>query len=148
MNWHDSDHRSSSIQAYLTPVESARTNWVTLIGQQVTQITWSKTTVPLTASGVQFGPASGGSTRYTAKARREVIIAAGAIQSPALLQLSGIGDSATLGPLGITTLVNLKTVGKNLQEQTINSLGASGTNFDKDGNGPSDAIAYPNIYQV
>lgn len=30
MNWHDSDHRSSSPQAYLTPVEGQRTNWVTL----------------------------------------------------------------------------------------------------------------------
>lgn len=38
-------------------------------------------------------------------------------QSPKLLQLSGIGDSAILGPLGIRTRINLKTVGKNLQEQ-------------------------------
>jgi choline dehydrogenase-like flavoprotein len=38
-------------------------------------------------------------------------------QTPALLQLSGIGDSSILGPLGITTKINLKTVGKNLQEQ-------------------------------
>lgn len=30
MNWHDSDHRSSAPQAYLTPVESIRTNWLTL----------------------------------------------------------------------------------------------------------------------
>lgn len=39
------------------------------------------------------------------------------LQSPKLLQLSGIGDSAILGPLGIKTLLDLKTVGKNLQEQ-------------------------------
>ena len=38
-------------------------------------------------------------------------------QSPKLLQLSGVGDSAILGPLGIRTLIDLKTVGKNLQEQ-------------------------------
>ena len=36
--------------------------------------------MPLTASGIEFAPASGGSTRYTAFARREVIVAAGAIQ--------------------------------------------------------------------
>lgn len=135
MDWHRSDHRSSSIEAYLTPVESARTNWVTLTGQmvsqtyacfrcseihdiiQVTQITWSSTNIPIVASGVEFGPSSGGSTRYTAKARREVILAAGAIQTPALLQLSGVGDSSALGSLGVTTHVNLKTVGRNLQEQ-------------------------------
>jgi choline dehydrogenase len=38
-------------------------------------------------------------------------------QTPALLQLSGIGDSDLLGSLGITTLIDLKTVGRNLQEQ-------------------------------
>jgi choline dehydrogenase-like flavoprotein len=70
------------------------------------------------------------------------------IQTPVLLQLSGIGDSSTLGPLGIKTLVNLTTVGKNLQEQTENALGASGNGFDPAGSGPSDAIAYPNIYQL
>jgi hypothetical protein len=31
MNWHDADHRSSAPQAYLNPVESARTNWLTLV---------------------------------------------------------------------------------------------------------------------
>ena len=84
---------------------------------QVTKITWASTSIPLKASGVQFGPSSGGSTRYSAKARREVILAAGAIQTPALLQLSGIGDTKVLTPLGITTLLNMKTVGRNLQEQ-------------------------------
>lgn len=35
MNWHDGDHRSSSVQAYLTPVESVRTGWTTLISHTV-----------------------------------------------------------------------------------------------------------------
>jgi len=39
------------------------------------------------------------------------------MQSPKLLQLSGIGDSKILGPLGIDTRIDLKTVGRNLQEQ-------------------------------
>jgi len=30
MNWHNSDHRSSAPEAYLTPVENVRTNWLTL----------------------------------------------------------------------------------------------------------------------
>ena len=96
---------------------STFTNWITLTGHTVTQITWNSTNVPLVASGVQFGPSSGGSTRYTTKARREVIIAAGAIQTPALLQLSGIGDTSVLGAIGITAHTDLKTVGKNFQEQ-------------------------------
>jgi len=148
MNWHDSDHRSSSPQAYLTPVEGQRTNWVTLTTHLVTKINWANSGVPLTASGIEFAAANNGATRYTANARREVIIAAGAIQTPALLQLSGIGDSSILGPLGITTRIDLKTVGKNLQEQTMNSLGAHGNGFNPGGRGPSDAIAFPNLYQV
>jgi hypothetical protein len=35
LNWHDSDHRSSSAMAYLTPVESQRTNWLTLTQHMV-----------------------------------------------------------------------------------------------------------------
>ncbi|KAF8154931.1 hypothetical protein B0H34DRAFT_753101 [Crassisporium funariophilum] len=148
INWHDGDHRSSSIMAYLTPVEGARTNWLTLTSHQVTKINWNAGSIPLTASGVEFAPASGGSTRYTAFARREVIVAAGAIQTPALLQLSGIGDSNVLNPLGITTRIDLKSVGKNLQEQPMNIFGAGGNGFDLGGRGPSDAIAFPNIYEI
>ena len=83
----------------------------------MTKINWASSNLPLVASGVVFAPSGGGSSRYTATAGREVILAAGAIQTPALLQLSGIGDSNVLGSIGITTLVDLKTVGKNLQEQ-------------------------------
>ncbi|KAJ3887906.1 alcohol oxidase [Lentinula edodes] len=148
IDWHDSDHRSSSCQAYLTPVESQRTNWLTLTEHLVTQIIWSNTgNLPLTASGIEFAPSSGGSTRYAATALKEIIVAAGAIQSPALLQLSGIGDSSLLNSLDIGTNLDMKGVGRNLQEQTMNSLGAGG-NFDYGGEGPSDCIAYPNIYQV
>ncbi|KAJ7763137.1 hypothetical protein DFH07DRAFT_939310 [Mycena maculata] len=168
MDWHRSDYRSSSVEAYLTPVESERTNWVTLarhivclfphlmLGypslfecEKVTKIEWSNPgSVPLTASGVEYAYWTNSTTRYNVYAKKEVIVAAGAIQTPALLQLSGIGDSSILKPLGITTQIDLKTVGKNLQEQTMNSLGANGNGFDKDGNGPSDCIAYPNIYQL
>lgn len=148
INWHDSDHRSSSATAYLSPVETKRTNWLTLTKHMVTKITWKSGSIPITASGIEFAPAAGGATRYTAFARREVILAAGAIQTPALLQLSGIGDSSVLGPLGITTKIDLKTVGKNLQEQPMSTLGARGNGFNQGGRGPTDTIAFPNLYQV
>ncbi|TFK70863.1 glucose oxidase [Pluteus cervinus] len=150
INWHVGDHRSSSVEAYLTPVEGQRTNWVTLTQHFVTKITWANNQIPLKASGVQFGPTSQGSggPRYQAFARREVIVSAGSIQTPALLQLSGIGDSSVLGPLGIQTLINLKSVGKNLQEQTLSIFGAGGNGFNLGGTGPSNVIAYPNLHQV
>ncbi|KAF8067051.1 hypothetical protein FPV67DRAFT_1562496 [Lyophyllum atratum] len=148
VNWHDQGHRSSAPQAYLTPVESVRTNWLTLTKHQVTKINWSGSTLPLTATGVEFAPTTGGATRYTAKARLEVIVAAGAIMTPQLLQLSGVGDSAVLGPLNITTRIDLKTVGRNLQEQSQSALGARSNGFDLGGRGPSNAIAFPNLYEL
>lgn len=84
----------------------------------MTNIIWKNSTnLPLVASGVEFAPSGGGSLRHTVSATREVILAAGAIQTPALLQLSGIGDASVLGSIGIIPRINLKTVGRNFQEQ-------------------------------
>ncbi|KAJ7480728.1 alcohol oxidase [Mycena latifolia] len=151
LNYNDNDRRSSSAEAYLTPVENFRTNWVTLTQHLVTKILWAKTTLPLVASGIEFATytnTTNGTTRYTAFARKEVILAAGAIRTPALLQLSGIGDADILDPLNITTLLDLKTVGKNLQEQTYTVMGANATNFCVDGIGPNNALAFPNLFEL
>ncbi|QRW07468.1 GMC oxidoreductase [Ceratobasidium sp. AG-Ba] len=88
--------------------------------QQVTKILFKSGTNPVVATGVQFGRSTG--ERYTAYAAKEVILAAGAINTPALLQLSGVGDKSKLSALGINSVVDLPTVGKNLQEQTMNAL--------------------------
>jgi choline dehydrogenase-like flavoprotein len=55
-------------------------------------------------------------TVRTVGAAREVILAAGAIGSPQILQLSGIGPGAVLGPLGIEVRHELEGVGENLQD--------------------------------
>jgi choline dehydrogenase len=52
-------------------------------------------------------------------AEREVILSAGAIGSPKLLMLSGIGDASALRPLGIDIVENLPGVGQNLQDQIL-----------------------------
>ncbi len=51
-----------------------------------------------------------------ARAAREVIVSAGALQSPQLLQLSGIGDAGLLGAMGIPVANDLPGVGRNLQD--------------------------------
>ena len=149
INWHDQDHRSSSVEAYLTPVEDVREGWLTLVGQQVTKVLLTGSAPNVRATGVQFKSSANTGSTFTANARNEVILAAGAIGTPQLLQISGIGDPAILQPLGITPVVNLTTVGKNLQEQTMNSLGHHGSSsFNPDGSGPSDVIAYPSLSQL
>ncbi|TKV80749.1 glucose-methanol-choline oxidoreductase [Bradyrhizobium elkanii] len=50
------------------------------------------------------------------RARREVILAAGAFQSPQLLMLSGVGDAAALGKHGLASVHHLPGVGQNLQD--------------------------------
>jgi len=65
------------------------------------------------ASGVSYERA-GRSTRVTA--RREVLIAAGPINTPQLLKLSGVGPGAELAALGIEVLHELPGVGENLQD--------------------------------
>ena len=52
-------------------------------------------------------------------ANREVVVAAGAIGSPKLLMLSGIGDSSALRPLGIDVVEHLPGVGQNLQDHIL-----------------------------
>ncbi|TFY67405.1 hypothetical protein EVG20_g3961 [Dentipellis fragilis] len=141
------DSRSSAATAYLSPAEHKRTNWLTLIDHQVTKIIFAPNSAAnQTATGIAF--ATRGGPTYAANVRRDVILSAGAINSPALLQLSGIGDAAHLSSIGITPLIDLPAVGLNLQEQTLGGVGAHGTGFDPDGKGPSDVIAFPGLKEV
>ena len=55
-------------------------------------------------------------SRRTIRAAREVVLAAGAIGSPQIMQLSGIGPGAVLQPFGIEVRHELKGVGENLQD--------------------------------
>ncbi|MEP3244190.1 MAG: GMC family oxidoreductase N-terminal domain-containing protein [Sneathiella sp.] len=57
-----------------------------------------------------------GEQRYSAKALKEVIVSAGAINSPQLLQLSGVGPAALLKRHGIDVKHHLPEVGKGLQD--------------------------------
>ncbi|VDC03218.1 unnamed protein product [Peniophora sp. CBMAI 1063] len=160
----DNDRRSSSASAYLTPVERARPNWLTLVGHSATRILFSPSSptntcssAPLRATSVQFAltPPLNASTSlsqsdvvyYTAHARREVILAAGALRTPQILQLSGVGPAALLERLGIEVLRDLGGVGRNLQEQTNSALAAYGRQggFPFGGVGPNSVIAFPSI---
>lgn len=54
-------------------------------------------------------------TNYTVSSRKEVILSAGSLHTPQLLELSGIGDEARLTALGIPVVVANSDVGENLQ---------------------------------
>src|SRR5262249_58863225 len=57
--------------------------------------------------------------RHSAHAFREVILCAGAIHTPRLLLLSGIGPQGELAPLGIALTLDLPGVGRNLQDHVL-----------------------------
>lgn len=63
--------------------------------------------------GVEY---RGNDVDYLAKARCEVILSAGAVNSPQLLELSGIGNGTRLQNLGIEVVQDLRGVGENLQD--------------------------------
>lgn len=57
-------------------------------------------------------------TIYSVNAAREVILSTGTVHTPQILELSGIGNKTLLNSLGITNLIDLPTVGENLQDHT------------------------------
>jgi len=100
--------RSSSATAYLRPAEG-RPNLQVETDAQATRILFEGAR----AVAVQYR--KGGAMRK-ARAAREVILSAGALQSPQLLQLSGVGPGALLHGFGLPVLKDLPGVGENLQD--------------------------------
>ncbi|MFO1272196.1 MAG: choline dehydrogenase [Rubrivivax sp.] len=105
---HRNGERFSAAKAYLAPARS-RTNLQVLTGAQVLRVLLEGRR----AVGVEIR--EGGATR-TLQARREVLLAAGALQSPQLLLLSGIGPGAELQRLGIPVAHDLPGVGRHLHD--------------------------------
>jgi choline dehydrogenase len=100
--------RSSSATAYLRPAEK-RPNLRVETDAHATRIVFEGRR----AGGVRYRQ---GGVEREARAAREVIVSAGALQSPQLLQLSGIGPGELLRSLGLPVLCDLPGVGENLQD--------------------------------
>ena len=100
--------RSSTAEAYLKPNRN-RPNLHILTEAFVTRIEFEGRE----AVGVVYE--QGGQTRR-ARANREIVLSAGALQTPQLLQVSGIGPGHLLARYGITPVRELKGVGENLMD--------------------------------
>jgi len=97
--------RSSAASAHLVPA-LARENVALATGARVDRVLLEAGA----AAGVEF---EGGAT---VAAKKEVILSAGAVKTPQLLNLSGIGDRARLDALGIDCARHLPGVGRNLMD--------------------------------
>ncbi|KAI5926903.1 GMC oxidoreductase [Camillea tinctor] len=113
--------RSYSANAYLEPVRSSRPNLTIRTETTVTRVLLERPSSAddAVAKGVQFISKDG---PQTIGVRKEVIISAGAINSPRILELSGIGGAALLQSLGIKVVVNNPHVGENLQNHLFTGL--------------------------
>ena len=100
--------RTSAASAFLKPA-AKRPNLTIVTGAQVSKVLFKGRV----ASGVEW--ISKGQVR-SAMADREVILSAGALQSPQILQLSGIGPASLLRGLGIPVIADSPEVGRNLQD--------------------------------
>jgi choline dehydrogenase-like flavoprotein len=107
----ETETRTSSLYAYYDRV-SNRTNLNFLAKHQVTEVVFDKN---LTATGVKALDRD--YEQYvTFGAKKEVILAAGAIFTPQILQLSGIGPKSVLEAAGVTTKLDFPAVGSNFQD--------------------------------
>ncbi len=113
--------RESTADAYLRPA-SKRPNLRVVTNALVRRVTFARPAdagdAPR-ATGVYVDVK--GTTRHVAS-RREVILCGGAVNTPQLLMLSGIGPSEHLTEHGIRTIVDAPEVGANLQDHLVSGL--------------------------
>lgn len=110
--------RCSSNHAFLQPIRAQRPNLTVLTHAEAGKLRINPKTK--TVEGVEVH-AHGAATPTVYSldpqdSRSEVIVAAGSLKSPQLLQVSGIGPESVLKEAGVNTIVNLPGVGGNLQD--------------------------------
>ena len=105
--------RWNATKAYLRPAEN-RPNLTVLSNVLVEKVELNNSSQRPRATGVKIRRADKSSTIF--KADQEVLLSAGAIGSPQILQLSGIGSSELLGSRNVPMRVDLRGVGENLQD--------------------------------
>ena len=103
--------RVSTARAFLNPAKK-RSNLKVVTNAFVTRILLDSKT----ARGVEFSKGGQGGELSQVSAKKEVILSGGTINSPQLLQLSGIGEGALLRSLGIEVVHELPGVGENLRD--------------------------------
>ncbi|KAI6123546.1 hypothetical protein EDD16DRAFT_1701631 [Pisolithus croceorrhizus] len=112
--------RVSTEAAYLTPTVLARPNLKVVTEARVTKVLFDTSTrngIPR-ATGVEFSSFAekGAGKRFRARARKEVIVCCGAVHTPQLLMVSGIGPGTHLTEHNIPVVVDHPGVGSNLYD--------------------------------
>ena len=113
--------RVTSYQFYVE--SNSPSNLELATGVTVMNVSFGDPQSPLRATYINAHDDCLGEFRINLKgANGDIILSAGAINSPAILQRSGIGSKSLLDPLGIPTLVDLAGVGENLRDDIVVNL--------------------------
>ncbi|KAK3617307.1 hypothetical protein LTR56_025375 [Elasticomyces elasticus] len=112
-------HRSSAATAYITSKVATRPNLKLAVGQTVTQIIFDTSGKEPRAMGVEMAASPSSAVRYLAKAKRDVVLSAGAIATPQLLMLSGVGPADELQKHNIPLVANVPGVGANVSDHLM-----------------------------
>jgi choline dehydrogenase-like flavoprotein len=105
--------RSYAKTGHFDGIANVRDNYHVLGGWRVNKILVEDEV----ATAVVFVPSSGKGQRTIVRARREVILSAGTIHTPQVLQLSGIGPKKLLEAANITVVIDLPGVGQKFTDQ-------------------------------
>jgi choline dehydrogenase-like flavoprotein len=104
--------RSHAGVGHYTKIADSRSNLDLLVEHKVTRLIVSKNeTVP----AIEFRPVAGGEVK-TIRPKREVVLSAGAIHTPQILQRSGVASAEYLASEGIAVVEDLPGVGQNFQD--------------------------------
>lgn len=117
-----SGQRSSAAVAYLNKDVASRSNLKIAVGQTVTKIVFDNSGIRPRAVGVEMASSAFSPVRHIAKAKREVIVCAGAVHTPHILKLSGIGPASELLSHGIELIKDLPAVGANLADHIFSNV--------------------------
>jgi choline dehydrogenase-like flavoprotein len=135
----DTRERSYSRTAYYDDETAKRPKLHVLVEALVEKILLAGSDGSVTATGVQIRTKDG--EHHTITAKDEVILSAGAINSPQILELSGIGQRQRLESLGITVVIDNPNVGENLQDHPSSHISYELA----DGVMSADALVNPDI---
>lgn len=165
--------RESSATAYYDPIEFERPNLHVLTGWRGARVNWEESDAHAStsfwsalqqpfgrasrstqkASGVTVqrsvnGPAY--ELRLNPDSKSEVILSSGALITPLILELSGVGDEKILSDIGVKSRIHLPGVGRNLLEKPTNIViaGGKGTSRKEASGAPLPAVAMLSIDKV
>ncbi|KAF2448902.1 GMC oxidoreductase [Karstenula rhodostoma CBS 690.94] len=119
--------REDAANAFYYPIAGQRANLKVFLNTTATRIIWAEKYGSADAVAKAVEVLTSSNATDCLHAAREVILSAGSLRSPALLELSGVGNPVILETLGIESVIDLPAVGANLQDQPNSAISYTST---------------------